>query len=97
MQVEVKNDVVHIDIGESLTYAQFKQLKKIYKKYPKNTQYVLNFARTTHIDSSGLGLLLTIKHHNDSKTNKKITFINCNMRIKSIFNIANFDLLFNIR
>ena len=87
--------VVQIHMGETLNYNEYKPLKEIYKQYPPETNYILNFAKTNLVDSSGLGLLLAMKHY--TKTKQKIAFVKCNSKIKQIFGIAQFQMLFDIQ
>ena len=56
--------------------------------------YLIDLAKTTYLDSSALGMLLLLRDHAGSDATLKI--INCNEDVFKIFQISNFDQMFEI-
>ena len=60
-----------------------------------SSHYVIDLAKTSYIDSTGLGMLMILRQHagNDKA---QVWLINCSAQIKSILTIANFQALLTV-
>ena len=56
--------------------------------------YIINLSATDHMDSSALGMLLSMR--STLGDNAKITIVRCRPRVKKVFEVSDFDELFNI-
>ncbi|MFT5719547.1 MAG: anti-anti-sigma factor [Oleiphilaceae bacterium] len=91
------------DSGETMKIAiqgrfDFGSHQDFRESYDKNDssvkEYYVDMAKTTYLDSSALGMLLLLRDHAGSSAIIKI--INCNNEVFKIFEISNFDQLFEI-
>jgi anti-anti-sigma factor len=91
------------DSGETMKIAiqgrfDFGSHQDFRESYDKNDssvkEYYVDMAKTTYLDSSALGMLLLLRDHTGSSAIIKI--INCNNEVFKIFEISNFDQLFEI-
>lgn len=62
---------------------------------PEISSYVIDLSRTDYMDSSALGMLLLLREH-VSGDRMRVRIVNCNLEIRKILEIANFDKLFDI-
>lgn len=63
-------------------------------KYLGKKDIIVDFKRTTYIDSTALGLMLMLREKKKGKN--KIKLINIHYRVKAIIDMANFQMLFDI-
>lgn len=60
------------------------------------TEYEVDMAETTYLDSSALGMLLLLRDHAGGDT-ANISIVNCNHDVRKILTISNFEQLFMIK
>ena len=85
-----------LKLGESLTYETLSVLKELETSLPEDcTGITINMRKTQYIDSSGLGLLLNLKH-NIRERNIPIKLKNARPNIHKILLTAVFDRQFEI-
>ena len=60
------------------------------------TQFVIDMAKTTYIDSSALGMLLLLRDHAGGDQ-ANIRLCRCNHEVRNILTISNFEKLFEIQ
>ena len=60
-----------------------------------SSHYVVDFAQTEYIDSTGLGMLLKLREFAGGKQSR-VHLIKCSPQVKSILSIANFQSLLTI-
>lgn len=80
-----------------LDFASHQTFSNAYQSQPTSNveHYVLNMEELTYLDSSALGMLLLLKDF--ASKDAKISIINCIPDVYKIFEIANFNQLFNIQ
>jgi len=62
----------------------------------KSAEIVIDLRSTPTIDSSALGMLLSMQEHLGKK-DTEISIVNCNEDVMKIFNITHFDNKFTIK
>jgi HptB-dependent secretion and biofilm anti anti-sigma factor len=60
------------------------------------TDYQIDMAETTYLDSSALGMLLLLRDFAGGD-NARISILNCNSDVKKILTISNLEQLFTIQ
>lgn len=88
LTVTIEGDVELLSIAMSKN-----QLMKIARDTKKDIE--LNLAEVNYIDSSGIGLLISM-HKLQSEKGKKLKLINLNQRVKEIIRLTSVDNIFNI-
>jgi len=91
---EDNNGIVTISIGKEFNFDTHRGFRDAYRNRPKGTNYIINLSKTIFMDSSALGMLLLFREFNGE--NKIAKIINCGKDIYKIFEIANFNKLFDI-
>jgi anti-anti-sigma factor len=93
---EFENGILTIKLAGRLDFAMHQAFSEAYSSHAPDRvqQYILDMRALTYLDSSALGMLLLLKDH-ASKT-AKISIINCSKDVSKIFEIANFNQLFEI-
>jgi HptB-dependent secretion and biofilm anti anti-sigma factor len=82
----------------------FKTLPKFheaYKSAPRDSEFIIDFARTEYIDSSAMGMLIMLREYTEelSSVSEKSTVIrltNVSSNIKDILTHPQFQVLFDI-
>ena len=88
-------DVMKIGIQGRFDFGSHQDFREAYDKNDSNVkEYYVDMAKTTYLDSSALGMLLLLRDHAGSEAVIKI--INCNEDVFKIFEISNFDQMFEI-
>lgn len=67
--------------------------KRVLKDVDKDIIVILDFRKTTYIDSSGLGILLWLRNWLGDES--KIVLVNISNYVWKILRMANFQILFN--
>ncbi|MBF0369457.1 MAG: STAS domain-containing protein [Magnetococcales bacterium] len=94
--IERGGKVIITPIGE-LGYESRKALQNIYNQYEPGTHYILDLKQIDYILSSGLGVLLMLKEHNEAGSQKsRIEIINAKPEVRKILKFAHFDKLFTL-
>lgn len=92
----VSGDVVTIKIDGKFNFNLHRDFREAYKDTAGNkTSYVVDLAGTDYLDSSALGMLLLLREHAGGDE-AKIQIINSSDEIRKIFDISNFNRLFDI-
>jgi len=85
-----------ISIRESITYGEIEPLKeKIIDQMEAADGYILELKEIEHIDSTGLGLLVTIAKHLVPNDNRMV-IVNQNEQINELFSLSKLDLVFSV-
>jgi len=87
-----KNGVVTINLGERFTFESQGDFLKAYREQPKETDYIINLKKTVYMDSSALGMLLSLREHTGTKNKIRITA--CSSKIYKVLEIARFSKIF---
>lgn len=86
-----------INIEGRFDFSAHQEFRDAYEKMsdqPKS--YVVDMNETTYLDSSALGMLLLLRDYaGGDKSDIKI--VNCNVDVKKILTISNFEQLFTIQ
>ncbi|MFT6028532.1 MAG: anti-anti-sigma factor [Oleiphilaceae bacterium] len=85
-----------LKLSGRLDFASHHKFSEAYQSEPVESvdQYILDLSELTYLDSSALGMLLLLKDHVLKTSTISIT--NCSSDVYKIFEIANFNQLFNI-
>ncbi|MBF0454321.1 MAG: STAS domain-containing protein [Magnetococcales bacterium] len=65
-----------------------------YKNQPADLSFELDFRKTQTVDSSALGMLMIFREHAGGK-DADITIVGCSPELKKLFEIAQFQSIFN--
>ncbi|WP_397454321.1 STAS domain-containing protein [Pseudomonas versuta] len=84
-----------IAIKGRFDFAKHQEFRDAYEKFGPDTEYVVDLKEATYVDSSALGMLLLLRDHAGGDSSE-IRVINSNPDVLKIFNISNFDKLFDI-
>ena len=88
-------DVMNIGIQGRFDFGSHQDFRESYDKVNSQVkEYHVDMAKTTYLDSSALGMLLLLRDHAGSDAVIKI--MNCNEEVNRIFEISNFDQMFDI-
>jgi len=87
-----KEEEVTIFLGDKFDFSELDVFKSAYKDNP-GKNYVVDFRETNYMDSSGLGMLLSMKR---AAGGNAIDLINCKAQIKKVLVVSRFDEHFNI-
>jgi len=82
------DNVFEIDIVGRLTYDNIPNLKELVQnRIVESQKYMINLSRTSQIDSTGLGLLITITKYYLCEESR-VVIINTNPLIRELFSIS---------
>ncbi|MBI3563405.1 MAG: STAS domain-containing protein [Gammaproteobacteria bacterium] len=84
-----------IKMPQEFDFRSHKEFRETHRNPGTVSQYVLDFSRTKHMDSSALGMLLLMREEIGNDSNK-IRLINCQHNIKALLEMANFHKLFTV-
>ena len=85
-----------IAIKGRFDFSKHQAFREAYEKCALTSpQVVVDLKEATYLDSSALGMLLLLRDHAGGD-NAEIRVINSNPDVLKIFNISNFDKLFDI-
>jgi anti-anti-sigma factor len=97
--VEIRGTVASILLSGGIDYATQEEFRNANKQAfaAKGVWEVhVDFAKATFLDSSGIRALLVLKKETDA-TGKSLILLNCNDRLRDIFEIGGFDKIFTFR
>lgn len=93
--LSASGDVMKIGVQGRFDFGLHQDFRESYDKNDSNVkEYCVDMVKTTYLDSSALGMLLLLRDHAGSDAVIKI--INCNKDVFKIFEISNFDQMFEI-
>lgn len=88
--------VVTISVQERFDFSVHQHFREAYANCNDNsTEFVLDLAKTTYMDSSALGMILLLKDHAE-KLSGSIKIINPSESVRKILEIAQFHRLMTI-
>lgn len=88
------SNVFMIDISGRLTYENVQTLRNVVEeKISDSEYYIIDLSKTTQMDSTGLGLFVTIVKHYLLK-NSRMVLINPNPIIKELFAVSRLNSYF---
>lgn len=87
---EAEKTVIHLE--EKFDFSGVDEFQTAYADHPSSS-YIVDFANTDYMDSSGLGMLLNMRRLLEDKP---IELINCKPQIKRVLAISRFDEQFTI-
>ena len=93
---EFDKGTLTIKLAGRLDFAMFQAFSYAYASQNPDlvSHYILDMSALTYLDSTALGMLLLLKDH--ANKTAKISIINCSTDVSKIFEIANFNQLFDI-
>tara|TARA_R110001592_G_scaffold38315_2_gene126471 strand:- start:12909 stop:13226 length:318 start_codon:yes stop_codon:yes gene_type:complete len=93
---EASSKTLMMKLSGRLDFASHTSFSEAYQSEPVESveQYTLDMSELTYLDSSALGMLLLLKDHGLKAAT--ISIVNCSSDVYKIFEIANFNQLFNI-
>ena len=87
---------ITIKIHETLALDDSAEFSKIYKSVDNSqVSFIIDMEETDYLDSSGLGLLLKMKHRVGGEK-ERIRITNCKPFLKKLFQISHYHDLFSI-
>jgi anti-sigma B factor antagonist len=97
VSVRKLGDTVVLDIGEQLIVRSRQQLKDVVLSEIERGErnFVIDFGRTGYIDSSGLGVLISISKQLEAEGGK-LALTNLNEDLRTLFELTKLDTLFRI-
>ncbi len=92
------NRTLLIRLDERLMFNDLREFRLAYEQTFDRSRHKIqiDFARTTHIDSSALGMLLNMQRFCQQRDGE-IQLININPSIMKIFTISHFDQRFSLQ
>ncbi len=87
---------VHIVLGPQLTFDQYQEFRKAYEGRAKTSKFIVDFTRTTYIDSSALGMLLVLREYVDNDRTR-VELLHVGPDVLRILKMACFDQLFTVK
>ena len=96
-QVEKVNDVLVVDVEGQLIVGNRQELKqKVLEELERGElKFVVDFERTGYIDSSGLGVLVSLSKK-VREQGGELRLANLNEDLKTLFELTKLDTLFQI-
>lgn len=94
-ELSENGELLTIGIGERFDYTKVQFFRQAYDQLPETVKHVtINLGMTAYVDSSALGMLLTMyKTLHDKQVT--INLHNCQPAVLKVFNIARFDKMFS--
>lgn len=86
---------VTIKLPNEFDFRAHKEFRATHQDPKPDSQYIIDFAQTEHMDSSALGMLLLMREElgNDKA---RVRLVNCRPNIKSLLEMASFHQLFDV-
>lgn len=94
ISTELKDNSLWVYISDTFTIDNFNEFQAAYQNVDYD-EIVIDFSKTTHIDSGGLGMLLQLRTQLGENADK-ITLHSPSDHIQKLFEIVNFENLFRI-
>lgn len=85
-------DNTTIYLGDKFDFSEIDSFKETYEGNPSKS-YKVDFGKTNYMDSSGLGMLISMKR---TAGESSIDLVNCKAQIKKVLVVSRFDEHFNI-
>lgn len=95
-KIVAQGNIRTLKIDGKFDFEQHRRFRELYESAPPEiTHFVIDLSRTDYMDSSALGMLLLLLEYVGGDR-ERVRIANCNPDIRKIFDIANFDKLFDI-
>jgi len=96
-QTSKQNDVVVVDVDGQLIVGNRQELKQkvLDELEAGERKFLIDFANTGYIDSSGLGVLVSLSKKIREKSGE-LRLANLNEDLRTLFELTKLDTLFNI-
>jgi len=89
-------NTITLKVSGRFDFSSHQEFRQIYEAVSAEvTNYMVDMADATYLDSSALGMLLLMRDHAGGD-DAKIEIVNCNEDVKKILTISNFGQLFTI-
>lgn len=97
LSIEESNDgnTVTLKIPNEFDFRLHKEFREAHKDIKPGTEFILDFSQTEHMDSSALGMLLLLREE-QGNDDANVKIVNCRENIKSLLEMASFNLLFKV-
>ena len=94
--IKLNERTIQINVGERFDYSMHKAFRDAYSQYSDaGLTYKVNLSKSSHMDSSALGMILLLKEHAEKQGGQLILQRPSDTVLK-ILKIANFDKLVKI-
>lgn len=91
-----QNDFL-ISINGRFDFNMVSRFRETYEKAPNQPKcYVIDLKDAEYLDSSALGILLSLREHAKQK-DAEVKIINCNKNVMKILQVTRLDQLFSIQ
>ena len=84
-----------IQVHGDFNFHHQKEFREAYESVDNSTRFIIDFAESSYIHSSALGMLLLLREYAGSEESQ-ITLSNCNSGIQLILDTSNLKQLFTI-
>ena len=91
----VGKDTIKIEIHGFFDFSMRSRFQDAYKNQSKNILYIVDMSRSTSLDSTAIGMLLSLSKHVD-KDRKKLHIVGCGPNIRKIFAMSHLDAFMTI-
>ena len=92
----ISGNELTVQVEGRFDFSAHQDFRDAYEKVDSSiSQYVVDMARTTYLDSSALGMLLLLRDHAGGD-NANVRIVKCNPDVRKILTISNFEQLFSI-
>ena len=93
---DINESIACYEIDGRLNAAEvYNNKEAIFCSFPDNKDIIVDLSKTTHIDSSGIGLLVQMKQKTQSSVNK-IILVGLQPNVKLVFDITKVNRVFTI-
>lgn len=84
---------VRIRIHGDFTFKIRKEFREAYYSYPANTRYVVDMTEVSVMDSSAMGMLMTLRDHAGGDKSD-VSLVNLSPRVSSLLKISGLQDMF---
>lgn len=91
-----EGDTLRIEVVDRMDFKLSQAFRACYERGPEGIKnYVIDFARTTSVDSAALGMLLLLRDH-VGEEKERVRLINANETVRNSMRVVKFERLFSI-
>ncbi len=92
----ISGNELTVQVEGRFDFSAHQEFRDAYEKAGSSiSQYVIDMARASYLDSSALGMLLLLRDHAGGD-NANVRIVKCNPDVRKILTISNFEQLFTI-
>ncbi|MCB6182001.1 STAS domain-containing protein [Leeia sp. TBRC 13508] len=99
IDVNKNNDVAIVGLSGRFDFSAHRDFRNAYQPALDDAsvkELDIDFSRVEYVDSSALGMLLLLKEK-AAPMNKKVVLVNCSGFVLEVFQVVNFQQLFEMR